>query len=323
MLVRHKNLALSSDAKRYSAALWLLCALLLPDSRLLMASENLSDHEQFCLALPEQADCLQSLQSQLALHKAGSKSWYKLQSYLLDYHYDKVDFQSLRQQIEPLLQRSDIPPVVAAQLYFYYAKTLLIFKQKPEASRYASLAAAQVEALYNAFGDPLRLVELANLQLIFGQTESAIQTLMQAEVLAAKSLNPVFWFELNSNKALVSDRAQSYEASKLYRQRALEAILPTPHKSKIVIALGNLARTEQLLGQYQPALEHYQQSLSYMSSSSDPKMWAIYHLRLAEIANALQQPGLALQYLQQTDSSLLGEKHLTIHQQLSEQLSPG
>jgi tetratricopeptide (TPR) repeat protein len=315
-------LALSSGAKRNSAALLLLLSgSLLPDSRLLIASENLSDHEQFCLGLPEQFDCLQRLQSQLAVHKAGSKTWYKLQSYLLDYYYDKVEFESLRQHIEPLLKRSDIPPVVAAQLYFYYAKTLLKFEQKQEASLYAGRAAAQVEALYKAFGDPLRLVELANLQLIFGQMESATQTLMQAEVLGAKSLNPVFWFELNSNKALVSDRSQSYEASKFYRQRAVEAILSTPHKSKIVIALGNLARTEQLMGQYQLALEHYQQSLDYMSSNSDPKMWAIYHLRLAEITNALHQPELALQYLQQTDQSLLGAQHLIIHQQLSEQLS--
>lgn len=193
---------------------------------------------------------------------------------------------------------------------------MLHFNQSEEAGRYAELATSQVAALYHSFGDPLRLVELANLQLTFGQISSAITTLEQAEASGAKSLNPVFWFELNSNKALVSDKAQSYEESKLYRQRALGAILPTSHRGKIVTALGNLARTEQLLGQYQPALEHYQQSLSYMDEASEPNIWAIYHLRLAEIATALQNSELARQYLQQVSPSVLGAQHLTVYQKL-------
>ncbi|RVT48237.1 tetratricopeptide repeat protein [Rheinheimera sediminis] len=287
----------------------------------LEASEHYSDHELFCFSLPKNTDCLLELQRQLQQQPTGSKSWYKLESYLLDYYYDKIDFTSLKLQAEMLLQRQDVPSVVLAQVYFYYAKTMMHFNQPGQAEAYGLKAAHLVTELYKSFGNPLRLVELANLQKALGQNELAVQTLSEAEHRAGNSQDPIFWFELNSNKALISDSAESFEESLLYRQRAVTAILPTAHNLKIVVALGNLARTEQLLGRYQAALEHYQQSLAYMSKNTDPHNWSIYHVRLAEIAIQLSDQRLSSQYMQQIDSGLLGQTHLVVYQQLQQQLA--
>ena len=287
----------------------------------LEASEHYSDHELFCFSLPKNADCLLELQRQLQQQQVGSKNWYKLESYLLDYYYDKIDFNSLKLQAEMLLQRQDVPSVVLAQLYFYYAKTMMHFNQPEQAEAYGLKAANLVTELYKSFGNPLRLVELANLQKALGQNERAVQTLSEAEHRAGNSQDPIFWFELNSNKALISDSTQSFEESLLYRQRALAAILPTAHKVKIVVALGNLARTEQLLGRYQAALGHYQQSLAYMSKDTDPHNWSTYHVRLAEIALQLDNPERSREYMQQIDIQLLGQGHLVIYQQLQNQLA--
>lgn len=287
----------------------------------LEASEHYSDHELFCFSLPKNADCLLELQRQLQQQQVGSKGWYKLESYLLDYYYDKIDFTSLKLQAEMLLQRQDVPSVVLAQLYFYYAKTLIHFQQPEQAAVYGQKAANLVTELYKSFGNPLRLVELANLQKALGQHDLAVKTLSEAEHRAANSPNPIFWFELNSNKALISDSTQSFEESLLYRQRALAAILPTAHKVKIVVALGNVARTEQLLGRYEAALDHYQQSLAYMSKKTDPKNWSTYHVRLAEIAMQLNNLILCDQYMQQIDTELMGQGHMAIYQQLQRKLA--
>jgi len=287
----------------------------------LQASEHYSDHELFCFSLPKNVDCLLELQRQLQQQQVGSKNWYKLESYLLDYYYDKIDFNSLKQQAEMLLQRQDVPSVVLAQLYFYYAKTMMHFNQPEQAAVYGQKAAKLVTELYKSFGNPLRLVELANLQKALGQHDLAVQTLSEAEHRAGNSQDPIFWFELNSNKALISDSTQSFEESLLYRQRAVTAILPTAHNLKIVVALGNLARTEQLLGRYEAALEHYQQSLAYMSKKTDPKNWSTYHVRLAEIAMQLNNLILCDQYMQQIDTELLGQGHLVIYQQLQQKLA--
>jgi len=240
----------------------------------LEASEHYSDHELFCFSLPKNTDCFTELQRQLQQQQVGSKNWYKLESYLLDYYYDKIDFHSLKLQAEMLLQRQDVPSVVLAQLYFYYAKTMMHFNQPEQAEAYGLKAAHLVTELYKSFGNPLRLVELANLQKALGQHELAVQTLSEAEHRAGNSQDPIFWFELNSNKALISDSTQSFEESLLYRQRALAAILTTAHNVKIVVAIGNLARTEQLLGHYEAALSHYQQSLAYMSKKQTRKTGA-------------------------------------------------
>ena len=287
----------------------------------LQASEHYSDHELFCFNLPKTTDCFTELQRQLQQQQVGSKAWYKLESYLLDYYYDKIDFDSLKLQAEMLLQRQDVPSVVLAQLYFYYAKTLMHFNQPQQAEAYGLKAANLVTELYKSFGNPLRLVELANLQKALDQHDLAVQTLSEAEHRAGNSQDPIFWFELNSNKALISDSTQSFEESLLYRQRAVTAILPTAHHVKIVVALGNLARTEQLLGHYDAALGHYQQSLAYMSKNTDPQNWSIYHVRLAEIAMQLNNPTLSEQYIQQIDTALLGQTHRLVYQQLQQQLA--
>ena len=287
----------------------------------LEASEHYSDHELFCFSLPKKTDCLLELQRQLQQQQVGSKSWYKLESYLLDYYYDKIDFNSLKLQAEMLLQRQDVPSVVLAQLYFYYAKTMMHFNQPEQAEAYGQKAANLVTELYKSFGNPLRLVELANLQKALGQNERAVQTLSEAEHRAGNSQDPIFWFELNSNKALISDSTQSFEESLLYRKRALAAILTTAHNVKIVVAIGNLARTEQLLGHYEAALGHYQQSLAYMSKKTDPQNWSIYHVRLAEIALQLDNPELSSHYVQQINTELLGLAHLAAYTRLQHKLA--
>lgn len=287
----------------------------------LEASEHYSDHELFCFSLPKNTDCLLELQRQLQQQQVGSKSWYKLESYLLDYYYDKIDFHSLKLQAEMLLQRQDVPSVVLAQLYFYYAKTMMHFNQPEQAEAYGLKAANLVTELYKSFGNPLRLVELANLQKALGQNERAVQTLSEAEHRARNSQDPIFWFELNSNKALISDSTQSFEESLLYRKRALAAILTTAHNVKIVVAIGNLARTEQLLGHYEAALGHYQQSLAYMSKKTDPQNWSIYHVRLAEIALQLNNPELSSHYVQQINTELLGQAHLAAYTRLQHKLA--
>lgn len=284
-----------------------------------LASEHLSDHEVVCL---QQNDCLQYLQTELAKQPIKSTAWYKLQSYLLDFYFDKQRVTELRQLAEQLLQLEDNPQVLQAQLYFYYAKALLQQGERKLATDYANLAGNKISALFDGFGDPLRLVELANLQISLQQFDRAEQTLLLAEGRYGKSHDPIFIFELNTNKALLEDRRQQLAYAALYRQRALDAILPTGHSGKIVVALGNLARTQQLQGQYQPARLHYQQALPYLASGTDEITQAVYLLRLAELSWQLQDLAAGRQYFRQVQfATLPSENHRQLYQQLHQQFA--
>lgn len=289
---------------------------LLPGQRLL-AAEHLSDHEEFCQTEPA-TPCLQLLQRQLADVTPQSVQWFKLTSYQLDYLYDKHQFAALLQQTEQLLQQPALPPVFRTQLYFYHAKMLKSFGRMTQARHYADLASAQLSEMYQAFADPLRMLELANLQAVFGAHDKAWTLLLSAEHRFSKSKDPVFGFELNSNKALVQHAKGQLEQAAYSRKLALDAILPSGQNGKIIVAYGNLARTYQLLGQYGLAADYYEKSLPYMRVDVDAVQQATHLLRLAELYGQLQDRQTALTYLQQVDVRVLGEGHKALYQQLKQ-----
>lgn len=284
------------------------------------AAEHLNDHEAFCQSAARQ-DCLALLQQQLASTEAYSVHWYQLKSYQLDYLFDKHLDQPLAQQTTQLLQLEDVPPVFRTQLYFYQAKILHSNGQMLQAQHYADLAAADLTQLFKAFADPLRLVELANLQTVMGQQHQAWQLLMQAEARFAKSKDPVFLFELHTNKALVQQANGQMADAAYSRKLALDAILPSGDNGKISVAYGNLGRTYQLLGQYGLAQQYYQQALARMSPGADDVRRQMRLLRLSQLHCQLQDLPGARQIFSQVDPQLVETTYQPLYQRLQQQLA--
>ncbi|OCW95377.1 tetratricopeptide repeat protein [Alishewanella sp. HH-ZS] len=280
------------------------------------ASENLSDHAQFCAPVAAQ-NCGDYLQQQLTALTPYSSAWYRIKAYQLNYLFDKHQFRQLNTEAEQLLQQPNLPEVLKVQLYFYYAKTLFYFERRDEAKHYAKLALAMLEEVYHAFGDPLRLVELANLHYSLGELEQAGQLLQVAQSRYQKSKDPQFSFELNSNLALVAHQRGDLAAAAAYRSEALTAASALGHHNKIIVAMGNLARTRQLLGQLQEALQLYQDSLQFTAAAEHRVQHQIHLLRLSEISLQLQQPAQARAYLQQVIPEQLGPGHRQLYQQLA------
>ncbi len=297
--------------------LTLMCSSLLPG---VQAAEHLSDHEEFCLQQPATpcAELLQQALSQTPLH---TLLWFKLQSYRLDYLYVKHQFRQLYDESNQLLKIADAPPAFRTQLYFYQAKTLIARGDEAQGAYYTELASRQLEAIYQAFADPMRVLELANLQAVAGQNDKAWQLLLQAEQRFAKSRDPQFVFELNSNKALVRHALQQLDDAAYYRKLALDAILPSGRHHDIIVAHGNLARTYQLLGQLGLAVDYYEKSLPYMRAGIDDLQQSIHRLRLSELYLALQAPAKARGYLQQVDVTLLSEHHKVLYRELRSALA--
>lgn len=283
------------------------------------ASENLSDHQQFCQQSPH-LSCGQYLQHQLSSLKAFSNDWYRVKGFQLNYLFDKHQFQQLQHEAEQLLQRTDLPEVFRVQLYFYYAKALNYFGNGSEAKVYASRAAAILQDIYATFGNPLRVVELANLHITLGEFGQAEQLLSYAQSHYRHSKDPQFLFELNSNLALLVHQQGDLAAAAAYRNEALTAVRLLGHPNKLIVALGNLARTRQLQGELAEALSLYQDSLQYTALPEHQIQHFIHLLRLAEISLQLQQPEHARHYLQQVKTAGLSEHHQQLYQQLHTEL---
>lgn len=281
-----------------------------------VASENFSDHEMFC-ERQSQISCLDYINQQLASSEIGSARWYEIKSYQLDYFYDKMEFQTLKDSAEPFITSEELPVVFQVQVYFYYAKSVHYFGDFETGHKYATKAFEKLQAIFDSFGNPMRMVELANLQYVFGNKETALQILDRAERRFGKSKDPIFHFELASNKANVFHALGDIDGALVNRQIAADWILKTNHNRKISVALGNLARTHQLLANYVKADEVYVQSLKYMDSDSDRNAIAIYKLRLAETNWQAGKQEQALKWFKQVHEEDIRQSHEKLYAHLS------
>lgn len=283
------------------------------------ASENLSDHQQFCADNPQHS-CAQQLQQALLDSAPYSNEWYRIKAIQLNYLFDKHHFQQLQLEVEQLLPRNDLPEVFQVQLYFYYAKTLNYFGNHVDARVYASRAVTILQEIYVTFGNPLRLVELANLQITLGELEQAAQLLGHAKSQYGQSKDPLFIFELNSNLALLLHQENDLAAAAAYRAIALDAAIELGQATELIVAYGNLARTRQLQGELAEAYSLYQRSLQYTALPDHQAQHFIHLLRLAEISLQLKQADQARNYLQQVTPAVLSEQHQQLYQKLRTEL---
>ncbi|WOC27286.1 tetratricopeptide repeat protein [Pseudoalteromonas sp. N1230-9] len=283
------------------------------------ASENFSDHEVYC-AQQKQLSCLDYISLQLKNSEHHSDRWYEIKSYQFDYYYDQMDFLTLKEHTEPFIQLTELPQVFQVQVYFYYAKSMHYLGEHDVAQKYATKAFEKLQAIFDSFGNPMRMVELANLQHVFGNKETALQILDKAERRFGKSKDPIFHFELSSNKAHVFHSLGDLESALISREAAVDWILKTSHARKITLALGNLARTHQLLEHYSKAAHYYQQALEHMSESTDQLILAIYKLRLAELNWQAGNHEQAVKWFKQVHKDDIRQTHTALYTQLKSAL---
>ncbi len=285
-----------------------------------LASENYSDHEAFCLQQPK-THCLTYIETRLNEVKDNPAQWYKIKTYQFDYYYDYQQFENLLNAITPFLEQDKLPDVFKLQMYFYYAKALNYIGKKAEAKTYAAKAFTQLDGIYNAFGDPLRLVELANLHYVFGSKKAAMRLLRDAEQRFAKNNDPIFHLELHINKAHIYLKWQQYEHAVKSNLMAYNAIKNTNHAAKIVLASGNLAYSYQQNKEYLQAINYYKTAFKFTEPSSI--YHAIYSLRLAQVYLQIGKKAQAKEWLSRIDRNAteFGKGHAALYSKLQHALS--
>ena len=260
------------------------------------SSENFSDHESYCLDHKEQA-CLALLTQQAASVPLYSKDWYKLVSYKLDYFYDRREFRKIETTVIPLLEVKNKPTVFEMQLNYYYSKARAFFGEREKAKHYAQLAIAKLEKIYHVFEDPMRMVEIANMEYVFGDKEKAYQLLLLAENKFGERGDPIFHFELHSNKAHIFYTWQNYNRAAKFYKTALDWIQDTEHDAKTVVALSNFARVNQLMEKHDTALEYFKKTELLLLEQNNPKLLAVILLRTAEVYEKKNDLTAVLKYL--------------------------
>ena len=280
------------------------------------ASEHFSDHESYCLK-NEQYACLDLLKKQSDTLPLYSNAWFKLISYQLDYYYDKREFRKLEQAIVPLLAIESMPDVFELQLNYYYAKALAYFGKREQAKHYAKLAISKLEKIYHIFEDPMRMVEIANLEYVFGDRQKAYQLLLLAENKFGKRGDPVFHLELHTNKGHIFYTWQNYERAAKFYKLALDWIKDTEHDAKKVVAYSNVARTYQLMNKHELALEHFKRTEELLLKQNNPRFLAVIRIRTAEVYEQLNELDKLIQLMPRINLNDLSRGYHATYERLA------
>lgn len=280
------------------------------------SSENFSDHEAYCLNNKEKS-CLKLLNKRIYLEKQYSKFWFKLMTYKLDYYYDNQKFEKIIELSPELINIKNKPEVFEVQLNFYYSKALSYFGKTEQAKYFANKTIQNLENIYNLFEEPIRMVEIANMEYVFGDKERAYKLLLLAENKFGEQVEPIFHFELNTNKGHILSQWKSYERASLMYQKALSAVRYTKHNKKKIIAYYNFARSNQYIEKNNIAIEYYKQAEMLLYKNSNPRMLALTLYRIAQIYKLENDLDNLAEYLKKVNVKYLYEGYHSDYHQLS------
>ncbi len=290
----------------------ILLTLLITISTAASSVEFFGDHAEVCGAIKGN-ECLELINKKRSAQIQYSLAWYQTTNYYLDYYYDNQEFKKLLNVTSNYLEKENHPTLFQTRLYYYQAKSLLFFKQREQAKVYADKAFSSLEKIADAFPNPMRSIEIANLKHVFGDSKEAYAMLHKLQITHSNHKDALFHVELQSNMGHAMHNLGNLEQAAKHRTQSANWALKSNDLHLISIETGNLARTYQLLEQYQQALETYQFTITYLEKTKNVRLLAATYVRLVEIATSLANEKLAKQYYDLIEPSLLSHYHIGIY----------
>jgi tetratricopeptide (TPR) repeat protein len=294
------------------ASLLLLCTQLL-------AADNMHNFEDVCYELPV-PKCSEKLLKEPSEYDPFTTDWYFITAHYLDFLYETTNLLPLKNLTEQYINAERKHPVTfQTQLYFYASKAFSVYNEKEKAHQYAKKAIALVNATSDSFPNPLRTVEIANLEMVFGDRDKAVKMFSRLAQKYKKSKDAKLQHEIYGNLANALYSQNQLLESIPHRKSAIFWAKQLGFTENIITAIGNLARTYQLVGQLQLANETYQSAISLFKTVDSPN-YSIFQLRLAEINAALSLQNEAKSHLAEVKFTKLLPGHLSLYKQLAQKL---
>lgn len=280
--------------------------------------DELAKIEQTCLQ--SSPECLAYLEIGLNASVAHSRQWFRFKQLRLFNLFDLQRWELLRQEVNYWLLAENMPTNFAVYVYIYHAK--LSAKQSPsEYSFYLTKATNLLSEINTKSFSPLRLVEIANLQIALKNYDQAKQTLKQLEAKFSNREYPVFKQELYANLGHIALKEKSHQEHIKYRKESLDWALKTDNKQQISIAYSNLAWAYQSTKQFKNSEINYKRSIDYSKLAQDDNSIIRSQMRLTQVLHfqgkTAQAKGV-FNYLKMTFyDQLTSEYHNELFQEIS------
>lgn len=135
---------------------------------------------EVCITSPK--ECLKEVAILLEKLPQNSRRTFDLLQYKYDALFNLQQRKQLNIETKQWLDKDNLPPPFMVTVYIYYAKTSWHFGQKEESEKYTLLAKDTLSKINQVFPSPIRLVELANLDMHLQNFSEAYQQLTQLKI---------------------------------------------------------------------------------------------------------------------------------------------
>jgi hypothetical protein len=212
-------------------SLFLFC---LPSKANALSKDELSKIEETCLQ--SSPECLAYLEVGLNTSPPHSRQWFRFKQLRLFNLFDLNKWTLLQQEVNYWLLAENMPTNFAVYVYIYHAKLKLGEQSTAEYTHYLTKATNLLNEINTKSFSPLRLIEIANLQIALQNYAQAKETLLQLDKKFSKRDYPLFKQELYANLGHIALKEEAHDEHIHYRQESLKWTLKTPNQQQIEIA---------------------------------------------------------------------------------------
>ncbi len=267
--------------------------------------DELAKIEQTCENSSHQ--CLSVLDDALENSISKSRQWYRLKLLQLDALFTLQHLTKLATEINNLLSYDTLPVNFSVYVYIYHAKLSYANNEVIIAKNYLDKALSLLTQIHGKYPDPIRLIEIANLQTSMKDYQQAKTTLLQLEQKYKDRYHPIFKRELYANLGHVAYFQEHKSLHIEYRKNSLKWAKAVNNKQQIGIAYNNFAWAYHTAGEYKNAEENYTKAVTLALSEKDLINGYFSQLRLIEVVILQGKNEKALNLFNQLPTNPVGE----------------
>jgi hypothetical protein len=274
--------------------------------------------DKICQLSP--AKCLEKVNVELKSVKEKSRLWFRLMQFKLTSLFILQHSDELFEETKRWIHDEDLPIPFQVTLYMYYAKSCIYYGDKEEGKRYIHKAKKQLAIMNGAYPSPIKLIELANLQLYIGEYSEAYASLNGLKKKYKNSKNPHFMMELNAHLGHVARKLGYFDEALAHWHVTVPWSYKYGNEQQIATVLFNLAQAQDHKKQYALAEKNYVKVIFHAQKAKDVIKSSHARLYLAKIRLRMGDKEQAKALFLMLNEKELEQPHLDKYRELEKLL---
>lgn len=223
--------------------------------------EGLFKDRQYCLSFPR--ECLQQSEEELVSVQPYTLEWYRIKQNRLSALFQLQQNSQLKQEVAPLVDLEDAPPVFLTTVYTIHSKLLLVDGDTEQGMFYLEKAVSLIKAVNQVSIDPTRYAEVSNLYTYAKDWQSAKEFGLWAQRRLANIKNLVAMASFHTSQGHVYNHFEEYKQAAFHYGMALKGYLQKGNAIHCAVGYHNLARVYQKTGKLDAAILHFNKAIEW------------------------------------------------------------